>query len=74
MSIIHLPKKGERVAVDWTKLFEAYTGEWVALKNDEKSVIVHGKNPKEVLQKAIDKGFDKPILLKVPKKVSTYIG
>ncbi len=59
---------------DLTPLYDMYKGEWVALKDDEKSVISHGKKAKEVLQGARSKGFKNPILFKVPTKFVPYIG
>jgi len=59
---------------NWTTLFENYKGQWVALKDDETTVISSGNKLSEVLRKAVDKGFDKPIVTKIPKKDITYIG
>jgi len=62
------------MAIDWTSLFKTYKGMWVALEGDEKTVIVSGKDPKAVKSKANERGFDKPILLKIPTKITPYIG
>lgn len=59
---------------NWIALFENYKGQWVALKDDETTVISSGSKLSEVLRKAVDKGFDKPIITKIPKKDITYIG
>lgn len=59
---------------NWTSLFENYKGLWVALKDDEITVISSGKKLPEVLRKASEKGFEKPIITKVPKKDAIYIG
>ncbi len=61
-------------AKNWTTLFKDYKGQWVALKDDETTVIASGNKLPEVIRKATDKGYDKPILTKVPKKDMTYIG
>ena len=59
---------------DLTPLYKKYKGQWVALKADEVSVISHGKKAKVVWQLAKEKGYEKPILFKVPTKVVSYIG
>lgn len=62
------------MAIDWRKIFKAYKGKWVALKDDEKSVIAFGKTIKEVMEKSKKKGFDLPILFRVPTENIAYIG
>jgi hypothetical protein len=61
-------------AKNWTKLFENYKGQWVALKDDETTVISSGMKLADVIRVAADKGYTKPILTKVPKKNVVYIG
>lgn len=62
------------MAIDWTKIYQKYKGLWIALKDDEKSIIASGKTINEVIQKSNNKGFKLPIVFKVPSKVITYIG
>lgn len=62
------------MSIDWTVLFKKYKGLWVALQNDEITVIASGKTAKEALVLAQKKGFETPILTKMPKAISTYIG
>ena len=62
------------VTKNWTPLFKKYKGQWVALKDDEVTVISHGAVAKKVIDDASRKGFDKPILFKVPSKILTYVG
>lgn len=59
---------------DWTKLFKDYKGQWVALKDDEITVVAHDRAASKVIEKAEKKGYVKPILFKVPSKNLTYIG
>lgn len=61
-------------AKNWTSLFENYKGLWVALEDDELTVISSGEKLPEVLRKATSKGFDKPIVAKIPEKDVAYIG
>jgi len=62
------------MAIDWTKIYKNYKGLWVALKNDEQTVIASGKTPKEVLNTSREKGFRHPILHRVPTEVLPYVG
>ena len=62
------------MAIDWTTLFKKYKGMWVALEDDEITVIVSGKNPTTVKLSANKKGFPKPIMMKIPTKLTPYIG
>ena len=62
------------MAIDWSKLFKKYRGFWIALKDDEKSVVASGKTAKEAWEKARKKGYTKPILTQMPEKLITYIG
>ena len=64
----------ESMAINWTPIYQKYKGLWVALKEDERTVITYGKDAREVLDKALQTGYDKPIIIKVPKKVQAYVG
>lgn len=61
-------------AIDWTNIQKKYKGLWVALKQDEKTVITSGKDAKEVWEEVRKKGYDKPILTKMPSNLLPYIG
>lgn len=62
------------MAIDWTKIYKEYKGLWVALKDDEKTVISAGKTAKEAWEKAKKEGYQKPILMHMPEKIVTYVG
>ena len=62
------------MAIDWTKTYKKYRGLWVALKDDEKTVIASGKTVKDVMEKAHDKGHRQPIIMRVPTEIVPYIG
>ncbi len=62
------------MAIDCTKIYKKYKGLWVALKDDEKTVVASGKTAKEAREKAQGKGFDQPILFRVPTKIIPYVG
>ena len=61
-------------AIDWTKIFRKYKGQWVALKDDEKTVISSGRTAKSALDKAKRKGYLIPILTKMPDRLISYVG
>lgn len=62
------------MAIDWTKIFKKYKGLWIALKDDEKTVISSGKTAKEAWNKALKSGYKNPILTKMPTKILPYVG
>lgn len=62
------------MAIDWTKIFNKYKGLWVALKDDEKTVLSSGKTLKEAFKKATEKGYKKPIMMRVPTDILPYVG
>lgn len=62
------------MVIDWTHIYKTYKGLWVALEEDEKTVISSGKTLNETAKKAEKKGFDNPIFYKVPQKLSYFVG
>lgn len=62
------------MAINWTKIYDKYKGLWVALKDDQKTVIASGKTVQEVMDKAKAKKFKQPILMRVPAEVMPYVG
>lgn len=62
------------MAIDWSNLFKKYKGLWLALKQDEKTVVAYGKTAKEAWEKAQRKGLNKPILTRMPTKLIPYVG
>ena len=61
------------MAIDWTDLFTRYKGQWVALEDDETTVIAHGKDARKVWDEA-RKTVAKPILMQVPTDLMPYVG
>ena len=61
-------------AIDWTKIYKKYKGLWVALKDDEQTVISSGKSLNDAASKAKTKGFKNPIFMKVPSKANYFVG
>ena len=62
------------MANDWTKIFKKYTGLWVALKDDETTVVASGKTAIEAKERAKKKGFANPILTRMPVRLVPFIG
>lgn len=62
------------MAIDWTKIYKKHRGLWVALKDDEKTVVGRGKTAKKAWEEAKDKGYEEPILFRVPTKIIPYVG
>ena len=61
-------------AIDWSKISVKYKGLWVALMDDEVTVISSGKNLEEAAKKAEKKGFKNPIFTRFPSKPMYYVG
>lgn len=47
---------------------------WVALADDEETVLGFGKKLVDAQAKAIKKGEQNPILMRVPDTLSAYVG
>lgn len=62
------------MAIDWTHIYKKYKGLWVALQDDEVTVISSGKTLDDTSKKAEDKGFKNPIYFKVPKELTYFVG
>ena len=62
------------MAKDWTKLYKKYPGLWVALAEDEVTVVASGKTAPEVFKLARKKTNKVPLLTYVPEKLVTYVG
>ena len=62
------------MTTDWSGIYAQFKGLWVALEADETTVISSGKTLRDVLQKARDKGYAKPIMSRVPERLEPYIG
>lgn len=61
-------------ARDWTHLFRNYRGKWVALKDDETTVAGSGRSLKAAKTAAEKEGVCDPILMRIPTKVTKFIG
>lgn len=62
------------MAKDWTKLVKAYKGKWVALAEDETTVLGAGKTVQAALLAAKKKSPKMPFLTHVPDRIVSYVG
>ena len=61
------------MAKDWTHLFELYRGKWVALADDETTVLASADTAKEAHAAAL-KSSDTPFLYRVPDQLEAFAG
>ena len=59
---------------DWTGLFKRYKGLWVALADDEMTVIASASTAKEALATSTANGSPDPILYRVPDTLEVFAG
>ncbi len=62
------------MAIDWVQMYKKYRGVWVALLEDEITVVGSGKTALQALEEAQKKGYKNPILSHMPEKLVTYVG
>lgn len=60
--------------INMTKIYQNYKGKWVALKDDQQTVISSAKTLIEAAKKAEKKGFKNPIFMQVPMKLTYLVG
>ena len=59
---------------DWTKIQKKYRGLWVALANDDKTVLGSGKTLKEALARAKEKTDRMPFVTRMPLEIVPFVG
>ncbi len=59
--------------IDLTQVYKKYKGMWVALINDTE-VISADKSVRKVVEQAKKKGYEQPLLFKVPKNDLPFVG
>lgn len=62
------------MAKDWSKIYKEYKGLWVALAEDEVTVLGVGKTVREAVAAARKKTDKTPFLTRVPENLSAYVG
>jgi len=58
----------------WIENLQKYRGKWVALDEDEKTVVASDEKAKNAYNSAVKEGVKLPILFKVPSVLAPYIG
>ncbi len=61
-------------AINWENIREKYKGQWVALEDDEQTVIASGRSVKDVLEKAKGRGHEEPIVAFMPRELVSFAG
>jgi len=59
---------------NWIQLYKKYKGQWVALAEDEETVLGVGKTVALAMRQAKGKTNKTPFLTRVPKKLTSYVG
>jgi hypothetical protein len=62
------------MAKDWTKLYKKYKGQWVALADDEETVVGHGPTVKAAIKSAKGKSTEEILLTLVPDNLEAFVG
>lgn len=62
------------MAINWTTIYRKHKGNWVALRDDEKTVVGSGKTLKEAIEQAKKKGYEHPIVTRMPENLTAYVG
>ena len=60
-------------AIDLSTVYKKYRGLWVALINDTE-VVSADKSVRKVVEDAKKKGYDQPLLFKVPNNNLPFVG
>ncbi|OGC87871.1 hypothetical protein A3D70_00025 [Candidatus Adlerbacteria bacterium RIFCSPHIGHO2_02_FULL_54_18] len=58
----------------WATLYKTHKGLWVALLDDNKTVVGKGKTIAEAKKSAEKKGHKEVFLLRVPEKSFSFVG
>jgi hypothetical protein len=61
-------------ARDWRELYKKYRGQWVALKEDEMTVIASGPVLARVIKEASKLGYPEPHVAKMPTDLRIFVG
>ena len=62
------------MAIDWTEIYNNHKGRWVALEEDEQTVVGSGESAREALDQARANGRDEPILTRQPQELIPFVG
>lgn len=60
--------------MNWVNLYKKHAGKWVALKEDEKTVIASAATARAAYKKAKDSGLPHAFITRVPKTLTSFVG
>lgn len=60
--------------IDRTPLIKKYGGKWIAFKHDRITVLAVGDTAIGVLEEARSKGYQDPIITRMPRKIRAFVG
>jgi hypothetical protein len=60
--------------INWKAIYTNYKGLWVALDEDNETVVGSGQSPEQALDEAHIKGFSNAALTYVPEEVINFAG
>ena len=58
----------------WSQISSTYRGQWIALEDDEQTVIASGKDLESTLAASAVKGRRDPIVFRVPDEIVDFVG
>ena len=58
----------------WAEIGDKYKGQWIALENDEQTVIASGNDLKSTLAASAARGNSDPIVFRVPDEIVDFVG
>lgn len=61
-------------SIDWTDICKKYKGLWVALLDDQQTVVGSGRTLKEAKEEAQKNGHKSPIMMRVPERIIPFVG
>ena len=59
---------------NWSTICDIYRGHWIALQDDEQTVIAASKDLKKTLALSAEKGNTDPIVFRVPDEIVNFVG
>ena len=62
------------MAILWSTLYKQYRGKWLALDDDETTVLANGATAREALRLARESGYPNPILTLMPESLNALVG
>ena len=58
---------------NWSEIVDTFRGKWVALADDENTVLASALSLGEARARACSRGFTDPILFRVPDELPEYV-